>query len=1279
MKFQLITGVFYLLLTGSPSVVFAGPVASVTGASGLPLNPDTFSEINLDYNADDGASSTSSSRQTAAQYVASGQSATIAAVNLLPIVASTVFTSFSNIISGITNDSQAAPAAPHQPQYHNQPTQAPPAVHNFQPYPQHHQPSPVAFTPSTDQFYPQPTAPVEATPIAAVGPPPRLFSPHDPVTAAQPPSVRPPSGLPPLASSQSLHSANNTYRLNQKRKIYAPLPGLNTTQVPFQPSTDIPHQPFVGPAQPAASQFAPVPPHQPSPVASPSPFSLSALIHKVPLLDKFQQLAISPAAPVPATQTDSAYGVAIGYGTAPVYNSPVLATPPPPAAQQQLYFHPSAPTPPLRKTSTPFSVPPVEQTTPFYSAAPPPTAYAPVELQQQTPPVRETSTPFAIHNYSQPPSQYQSPPFVHSAVVAPPSVPPTLTAHLPPPPSTGSSYRLKGKPLYKSPNTYGTVATATHFQPPVAATVGPYPVAQLYDPLQSSGVPTTHAYVSAPQLPVQSEPTVPFFKPTAADDVPDLPTAVVETQTFSIPTVVPEPVTFSSPDVPTSPSNDLQQMNASFSSVQDNTVPFHPTFNQTTTTNKTPLGPVQAINTLEDVALLSTTNTVASIPFNPVIWDVPVQDVTILPPTETFTPVPKKKKSSLNESISIGFFKPSTSDEIVPTPQHPPLFTTTTATPGDYFDATPSNQSAVVSAVNPIHAFNPTTSNEVTSTPQHPPLFTSSTANPGNYFNATQFNQSTVVSAVNPISIFNPFITSTEPESICEAHPEPILSSAAQQTASPSIETVDNSAQFFSSPDLNIAAAVSPTNQQHLECLALIQSETQVLTATPQEVVPSNDWFIDAPEIEANPANVFNVIPTSNEFTTTTHASLSPSSNPIDFFNYHSSSQHQAEPFNPFETALASEPVHLASVRPRETPFDNYIALEHQTRSSFIYSDDSSREDTLDIVPNVDLPDLVTPASSDPIEQTVALADANFNVVDTPVVASTSTPVASDLFQSTHTAAPSHSTFASFFDTPVANENANNNWFNPIATPHSEQSAWTTPASHSTNTPLHKPNPTDPINFFAQAPLPVVSAVIAHVITESEPAIAASVPTAPSLDIVNNSQIANFFNNPPPLPDDATQQQLDLVKDCNRNFQASVNLNHTGGSVANHDHGSATGTGSLAPQIVQQEQQLQHQHRRLGEVAQHFAAFAGSVGVGGASSEFGIDTRSFASSNVVEPASSFQSELSEYAASLAGSQSIVGQPQAGEVCVYYVFFVWEDIYVRDILYSILIIFWKHIH
>lgn len=1248
MEFELITGDFcFCCLAGFPSVVFAGPGATVTGASGLPLNPDTFSEISLDYNADDGASSTSSSRQPPAQYVASGQSATIAAVNLLPIVASTVFSSFSNIISGITSDSPAAPAAAPQPQqqYHHQPAQAPPAVHQFQPYPQPQPPPPpVAITPSAEQYYPQPTVPAEATAIAAVGPPPRLYSPHDPVTAAQPPSVRPPSGLPPPASSQSLHSANNTYRLNQKRKIYAPLPGLNTTHVPVHPSTDIPHQPFVAPAQPAAPQFA----QPPTPAASPSPFSLTALIHKVPLLDKFQQLAVSPAAPVPATQPDSAFA------TAPVYSSPpVLATPPPPAAQQQLYFHPSAATPPLRQTSTP--------TTSYFPAA----AYAPAELQQPAPPVRKTSTPFAIHNQQsapnpsnyfqpQPPSQFQTPPCVQSAVAAPPAVPPTLAAHLPPP-STGSSYRLKGKPLYKSPNTYGTVATATHFQPPVAAAVGPYPVAQLYDPLQSSGVPTTHAYVSAPQLPIQPAPTVAFFNPTAATDVPDLPAAVVESQTFSNPPVVPEPVAFFSPDVPkaaietqtfgtavapetvaffnpsltpsvpihsvfnpTSSSSDLQQSNSSFSTVQDITVlspafavtpvPIHPTsnstFNPTTATYEAPAEPSQAINTSEDVELFSTTST------NEVRHTV--EEAAFVPPAGAFTSVP-----------FYPVFNPTTS-----TPE-----TAAVQPPADRADQVIDYDVATLDAVtknisldesSSISFFNPTTSNEVAETPQHPPLYPTTSTTPANYFNATQSDQSAVVSAVNPIGAFNPFIAPTEPE----AHPEPTLPAIAQPTASPSVGTVNNPAHFF-----------TQTIQQHPERFSPIQSEAQVVHGTPQTLVPSIDRFVAAAAIEENPVNYFNVITASSDATVTTQAPLIPASNPIDFFNYHSSSQHQSAPFNPFETAFAPEPAHLAAVRPRETPFDNYIALEQQTRSSFIQSDDCSREDTLDIVPNVDLPDLVTPAASEPIESTVAQTDANLNIAVAPVAASTPTPVASDLFQTTHTLAASHSTFASFFDTPAANTNANNNWFNPIATPIA------TPASQSNNTPLHKPNPTDPINFFAQAPPPVVSAVTAHEPNAPEQAISASVSAAPSLDIVNNSQIANFFNNPPPLPDDATQQQLDLVKDCNRNFQASVNQNHTGGgAVANHDNGLATGPGPLAQQIVQPEQQLQQQHRRLGEVAQHFAAFAG-----GAGSEFGIDTRSFASSNVVEPASSFQSELSEYAASVAGSQSIVGQPPAGEV------------------------------
>lgn len=1219
---------------GSPSVVFAGSGATVASAAGLSLNPETFSEISLDYNADDGASSTKSSTKpaTAAAYVASGQSATIAAVNLLPIVASTVFSSFSNIISGITSDTPTAPAAQspptppqqqqhHQQQYHHH--QAPPDIHQFYPFQQQQQqppPPPVAFTPVTEQFYPQPTAAVALDPTAGIGQPPRLYSPHEAVAAAAPPTfVLPPSGLQPPSTAHTLHSVNNTYRLNQKRKIYAPLPGLNTTHVPVHPSADVPYTSFSAPVAqqpPAPSQ----PQHQPPPPAA-SPFSLSALIHKVPLLDKFQQLAVSPAAPVSNARSDSAHGLDIG-NDYPVQNlAPLLETPSPLTAQQQSS---ALTTPSQRKTSITFAAPPSELPQHYSTAAPHQTSpYAPVELQQPPPPIRKTSTPSqqTVPNpiyYLQPELSLPSQP---ATVALPPSVPPTAVAHLPPP-STGSSYRLRGKPLYKSPNTYGTVATVTQFQPPAAPSASAYPASQLYNPLQSSGVPTTHQYVAPPTQPLPVLTTVPvaFFNPTSA-------TAVVSQ--ICQPPVVPESVAYFTPVQtptvsalnPTSSSNELlvpPNSNSLLNSVQDNAV--------LPTTDVVTSDPIRTV-------FNQTTNLVSSSTVFTPADSVPIQDnaANLFKPHHMLS-----NPNTVSETNPISFFSTTTSNVNYSPVQNAEICTSTTA---NFFNLTPS-QSATVNA--PIE----TPQNEYVAHTQQAeyPAATIAPAEPiastpfGEYTQPAQSDQSAAVSAGNPSGGFNPFAEYAESKPIVPTQ-EQLNRFSVDAPADPAaVEPVGDPTHFFCSPpEQNITTAP--------ELFNIVATPTQSI----QHAAPDNTT-----EIVANPTIHLNSTSSSIVFQSTIEATPS---HPIDFFNYHSSEQQPSAPFNPFGSVPAtlepeSAPVVVAAAA-RETPFDNYITLEQQTRSSFIHSNDNSLGDTVDIVPNVDLPDLLAPTHSDSIEPAAAVVDANLNIEAAPLTISAPAPVASSLFQATHNTASIHNTFASFFDTPAANANGNvNNWFNPIATPQSEQTAWSTTASQNTNTPVHKPNPTDPISFFN--PAPVAAVLNANVIPASAaaPAIVASTLTAPTLDIVNNSQIANFFNNPPPLPDDATQQQLDLVKDCNRNFQASVNQNHIGvEKVVNHEHATAVGRESAAPQIAQQQLQ-QQQHRRLGEVSQHFAAFAGGVGIGGASSEFGIDTRSFASSNVVEPASSIQSEFSEYAVSLAGNQSFVGQTPNGEVCVF---------------------------
>lgn len=232
---------------GAPATIDATPTGK---------DADTFSEISLDQSSDFDAYPPQSPVYSPLQDaypstnpLLQGTSSTITALSQLPSVASNVLSSFSSILRGSSPGVQ-----PFQPQQFNQP---PPTQTWNQPAPPTSQASqyPTSSQQDTDQQqYPSYPA-AQPPPIQEpVGPPPRLYSPKDSSLLPAAPPVAPPAS-----------SSANTYRLNAKRKIYAPLPGLNTSALTHEPllgSTPAPPIPTdtaalfqPNPEQPTATTF----------------------------------------------------------------------------------------------------------------------------------------------------------------------------------------------------------------------------------------------------------------------------------------------------------------------------------------------------------------------------------------------------------------------------------------------------------------------------------------------------------------------------------------------------------------------------------------------------------------------------------------------------------------------------------------------------------------------------------------------------------------------------------------------------------------------------------------------------------------------------------------------------------------------------------------------------------------------------------------------------------------------------------------------------------------
>ncbi|KAG4074829.1 hypothetical protein HA402_014383 [Bradysia odoriphaga] len=465
-----------------------------------------------------------------------------ASLSQLPSVASSVFSSFSNILKGNSPTPNISTEQQQQSQQHIDPYNAPPVPTLGN----------VPFVNST-LAYPseEPSVP------AAI---PTFYSPSDP--AFPPPA---PTLSPPPANT----SSGNAYRLTTKRKTYAPAPGLT-----FQDN------------QPVASAFPSYAPPLPNPINEPNfsanqstsyentaviqppsqsnKFSLTSFF-STPLLEKITGSTVSHSQETPASSVPDVFSV-------PSINPPAPVT----TINPGLFdTHPTAPVttinPGLFDTHPPAPVstinpglfdkhPPAPVTTispglfdtqpPVFDAHHPPLSdniptYSPQQqTYQPTPPL---STPLFFNpaqqtnlpavNQTHQSSAYVTPePFSNISSIPPSSIPPSGNV---------SNYRLRGKPHYKNPLSTATTSAplATPF---FQATPNPAITSEIFNPvnttatespdqsLQSSGFshpppPNVGFFNQPPSVPVEPkaanvtffnqpqnlpiEPNVPLFNP----------------------------------------------------------------------------------------------------------------------------------------------------------------------------------------------------------------------------------------------------------------------------------------------------------------------------------------------------------------------------------------------------------------------------------------------------------------------------------------------------------------------------------------------------------------------------------------------------------------------------------------------------------------------------------------------------------------------------------------------------------------------------------------------
>lgn len=380
----------------------------------------------------------------------------------LPGVASSVLSSFSSILKGRTSPYSAGEEV-HTPN-------VPPSL---SPYPNQLTVGETAeqeSAPGLNQFpsYYSQSIQDQTPPVA-----PTFYSPTDPLI------LRPEASLsPPSASGEN---SSNLYRLKERKKLYAPIPGLNAHNSPNPiplnqaPSNQIPPIPSV----PSAPETNP----SPAPANQNASFSISSFFNGASLLDKVLPKQSNPTEDISSAGESSA---------------------------QQMFIDHSA-----QATSTaafePFSIAShqsytSEATTPFSIATPPSQIHS-VPPNQSVPPPVLTNT-FKLNPFGSVPAQNLA-----AAAAQPPlATTPTSTAHLfnlgasPPPPPLHSisdstitqpiKVETPPAPQFFNPSSTPQPANAPNFyQPPTIPSV---PVSTNPSPFQTPPNPTPYQPSASP-------------------------------------------------------------------------------------------------------------------------------------------------------------------------------------------------------------------------------------------------------------------------------------------------------------------------------------------------------------------------------------------------------------------------------------------------------------------------------------------------------------------------------------------------------------------------------------------------------------------------------------------------------------------------------------------------------------------------------------------------------------------------------------------------------------
>lgn len=502
------------------------------------IDTDTFSEISLDQTPDlDNYPPPPALYSPLQDTFPTTQSGISASLSQLPLVASTVFSSFSNILKG------------NSPVPQNQETQ-PLSVETStfsQATPQQQQPF---------YDYPPPPAPIiNQEPVE----PPKLYSPNDA-------SFLPPA--PHLASSGAL----NAYRLSAKKKIYAPAPGLGSAsgqhyqpthhcETPGPALQNIP--PIVPNSSPAVEYLPPSQfPSQPQELKSTSTLSsISSSITSLfatPILeqllpkgnsnqttpsveqnvyDQFTVASSDLSSPqVERKQSSTSLINPTLFNTKPI--GQVTAQPTPslqyPAAQAQ------APPQPITHqvdVSSPQSTPPVsffnpnqfESTNQLFNQ--PPTS----SIQQSNTINQKSQSFFDNSQIADIPAALSRCVYPLSAQLQQPTAPPSLIA--PPPGNQSSSYRLKGKPHYKAPSIIPVTPAQSIIEKTVLP-VGSTSTQNFFNPIPSEPVPSQPTFSNP--APVESHlPPINFINPT---NLPHIPTDLAIRKTSNPVQLPPPPV-----------------------------------------------------------------------------------------------------------------------------------------------------------------------------------------------------------------------------------------------------------------------------------------------------------------------------------------------------------------------------------------------------------------------------------------------------------------------------------------------------------------------------------------------------------------------------------------------------------------------------------------------------------------------------------------------------------------------------------------------------------------